>query len=59
MDICNNIFEILSSDPNNCILLCSREETNIISDGCAALCKENLYSNGLKGLPEIVNSKDK
>lgn len=59
MDICNNIFEILSSDPNNYILLCSREETNIISDGCAALCKENLYSNGLKGLPEIVNSKDK
>lgn len=59
MDICNNIFEILSSDPNNYILLCSREETNIISDGCAVLCKENLYSNGLKGLPEIVNSKDK
>lgn len=59
MDLCNNIFEILSSDPNNYILLCSREETNIISDGCAALCKENLYSNGLKGLPEIVNSKDK
>ena len=58
MDICNNIFEILSSDPNNYILLCSREETNIISDGCAALCKDKLYSNGLKGLPEIVNSKD-
>lgn len=59
MNLSNDILKILSSDPDNYILLHEGNTAHVIADGCSTLCKEELSKNGISALTGIVIDKDK